>query len=166
MTEDSFSFPREHLAAPSAVKAPKTTTELFEVFDRWLSLGGHDSRAGLMGRSSVYLARPLPKDLAVLLEVTSQTAALLAWLNGQIADAEAFQRCALALFTQEVAIEEELEHLTTSERKVMVQARASLYMKVARNLDRLSATATHRLETLRTQVATERKLAGLGGGGA
>lgn len=156
--QDSFSFPKAHLCAPKLTRAPKGSAELFDLFEAWLTLGGEDGRAGIMGRASIYLSRGFPKDLAVLLQVQSQTAALMSWLNAQIPEANAFYSHAMALYTMEALTEEKLKTLKDADRKLIVVSRVATYARVAKLLDRLSATATHRLESLRTQIATERAL--------
>lgn len=155
---EDFSFPESHLQHDYLLSPVKDSIALLIAFETWWVEGGANSRMAFFQRCSKYMTRGFPRDLNVLMEVQSRHAAIMAWANDQIPEVNAFQQQAIALLSQEALVDDKLFKIKDMERKRIVDGRAATYTMTAKAFDRLSATCTHRLETLRTQVATERSM--------
>lgn len=155
---DDFGFPEHHFEHDYLFDRVSNTVELLQSFEKWWTTGGTDSRMAFVHRCSRYITRGFPRDLNVLLEVQSRHAAIMAWANDQVPEVNAFMQQAIALHSEEALKEVGLKGLKDMERKRIVDGRCAVYSMTAKAFERLSATCTHRLETLRTQVATERAM--------
>lgn len=85
----------------------------------------------------------------------------LGWVNELLPDAEAFLQQALAVATD--ALLTEHPGLTPSILKVLAAGKVTEYTRLVRQLERLSATLTHRLDAMRTLISAGRELAYLEG---
>lgn len=145
------------------MQTPKNSTELERHFTAWLLDGGDDSRAAQAKRTGEFLSRAWPDDVTALLETQKTISSLLAWTNAQLADVGDFVRLAEGIFSEEALKDKSIMKLGTTHANRMIAMWSSPYLRAQKSLERLSATATHQLDGIRTQISTLRELARLDG---
>ena len=145
------------------IRPPKNSDELHQAFTAWLMDGGDDSRAVQARRTGEFLAQPWPDDIVQLLDAQKTLASLLAWVNAQLADAAEFTKMADALYSRDVLTDPKISRLGQAHANRELAMQTAPYHRALKALERLSATATHQLDGIRTQISALRELAKLDG---
>ncbi len=104
-------------------------------------------------QASDLAATKLPLDLSEAEDLVAVHCEHLGWLSVWIPDAESLLQQAVAFKTQYVAA----AGLQGNALRDVVKGKVSTFARVARLLERLSATINHRLDALRTIISMEKE---------
>jgi enoyl-CoA hydratase/carnithine racemase len=132
-------------SSPSSVPSFDTLQECADFLAVWF-----EDRAARMSvaqnRATAQMAAV--KEWTAQLELLADHADSLGFVNECIPDAEDMVQQAKALATEEIL--ETWAKITPTTLKTMTEGKIHNFTRTARMLDRLSATLTHRMESLRT----------------